>query len=96
MNSEGQAMTMEGHVVNQRESGLSIRKYCEANGVNEHTFRYWKTKLDKKNIKGKFKLVDAGDSPLISPNPIMSFSFPSKVELHIYSVLDPEYIRQLM
>ena len=96
MDSNVQAMSMEDHVIKQGESDLSIRKYCQANGINEHTFRYWKTKHDKKNVKGKFKLVDPIDSPVASINPIMRLMHPNKTELHIYSVLDPEYIRQLM
>lgn len=96
MNSDVQAMSMEDHVINQGESNLSIRKYCQANGIKEHTFRYWKTKHDKKNIGGKFKLVDALDSPLANTNPIMSLIYPNRTELHIYCALDPGYIRQLM
>ena len=96
MNSDVQGMTMESHVIQQGQSDLSVRKYCEANGINEHTFRYWKTKLEKKKIKGKFMLVDASESQLASTKPIMSLMHPNKTELHIYSILDPEYIRQLM
>ena len=96
MESDIQAMSMEDHVANQGQSDLSVRKYCEANGINEHTFRYWKTKLEKRKVKSKFTLVEADDSPLLSLKPIMSLIQPNKTELHIYSLLDPEYIRQLM
>ena len=96
MNSDVQGMTMEGHVVKQGESGLSVRKYSQANGINEHTFRYWKTKLEKSKAKGGFKLVETNHLALINPTPIMSLMYPNKTELHIYSALDAEYIRQLM
>ena len=96
MDSDVQAISMEDHVIKHGESDLSIRKYCQANGINEHTFRYWKTKHDKKSIKGKFKLVESIDSPLANTNPVMSLIYPNRTELHIYSVLDPGYIRQLM
>ena len=96
MNLDVQAMSMKDHVVNQGESDLSVRRYCQANGIKEHIFRYWKSKLNKSNIKGKFKLIDSSDSPIISPNLIMSIMHPNKTELHIYSALDPEYIRRLM
>ncbi len=96
MNLDVQAMSMEDHVIKHEESGLSIRKYCQANGINEHTLRYWKTKLEKKKINGKFKLVDSMDSPLAMTIPIMSLIYPNRTELHIYSMLDTGYIRQLM
>ena len=95
MNTEVGTMSMVEHVKAQTDSGMSVRKYCEANELKEHTFRYWKARQDKNKTRGNFKLVEKAES-IESPNPIMKLVFTNQIELLIYYELNPEYVRQLM
>lgn len=38
------------HIANQRSSGLSRKKWCDANDINFHTFAYWVSRLKKDSI----------------------------------------------
>jgi len=37
------------HIETQEGSGLSQRKWCEANQVNHHNFRYWRQRLKRED-----------------------------------------------
>jgi hypothetical protein len=37
----------KNHLENQKKSGLSIRAYCQGQGLNHHTFRYHKDRIGK-------------------------------------------------
>ncbi len=39
------------HLESWKSSGISLRKYCELNGINKNTFGYWIQKLKKLNKK---------------------------------------------
>ena len=39
------------HIETQEGSGLSQKKWCEANQVNPHNFRYWRQRLKKEAAK---------------------------------------------
>ena len=95
MNTEVGAISMVDHIKLQTDSGMSVLKYCETNELKEHTFRYWKTRQNKKKTSGNFKLVEKTES-IVNHNPIMKLVFPNQIELLIYSELSPEYVRQLM
>ena len=40
-----------GHIKRWEESGLSINKYCEGNGLRPSSFHYWIRKSKKGNTK---------------------------------------------
>jgi len=96
MNSEIGSLSMADHVKVFSESGLSVRKYCEANGLKEHTLRYWNSRQSKNKTNGNFKLVEKEDTSTRSVIPLMKLLLPNRTELFIYSELDPEYVRRLM
>jgi len=39
----------KSHLKNWKSSGISLRKYCEENGINKNTFGYWIQRLKKMN-----------------------------------------------
>lgn len=90
------SMTMEQHISAHSATSLSVRKYCEANGIKEHTFRYWKKRFDGHSDRGNFKLVDKVDSLIQAESQLMKIVFPNQIELIVYHRLDPQYIRRLM
>lgn len=94
MSVETGSIPMVEHIKVQSDSGISVRKYCEANELKEHTFRYWKARQNKDNTRGKFKLIEKDES-MTSSNPIIKVVYPNQIELLIYSELNPEYVRQL-
>jgi len=61
---------MRQMVVRYESSNQSRKSFCLSEGINEHTFQYWR---DKVNQKGKFA-VARHSSPFeqISPNPSSS------------------------
>lgn len=95
MSAESGNMSMLDHIKHQIDSGLSVRKYCDAHELKEHTFRYWKARQDKNESRGHFKLVE-GNKWTVNPNPMMKLVYPNQIELLIYSEMSPYYLRQLM
>lgn len=43
-----QLQQWEQHIVAQKNSGLSIERWCHQNGIAAHRFHYWKSKLASK------------------------------------------------
>jgi len=43
--SEDQKLEWKQRIDQQRQSGLSIQKWCLQNQIQPHTFHYWKEKL---------------------------------------------------
>ncbi len=49
--SEEKKLEWKTRVENQRQSGLSIEKWCLQNQVSPHVFHYWKDKLFPKQLQ---------------------------------------------
>jgi transposase-like protein len=45
-------------IAEQERSGLSVRRYCEAQGIGQHLFYYWRKRLREQPVR--FALVDRG------------------------------------
>jgi len=60
---KGKEAFWRAHVRAQAQSGLTIGDYCKKQGVNYHTFRYWKQKLGKQALgrgMGPFPVIKVG------------------------------------
>ena len=66
------------HIENWRNSDLTQVEYCRQNELNRHTFGYWKSKLNKKQVFKPFLPVSI--QPEASPN---NSSFPSGISLSV-------------
>ncbi len=71
------------HIKNQSNSDLTQVEYCRLNNLNRHTFGYWKSKLNKKEV---FRpLLPVSVSPDTTPN---NSSFPSGISLSFNNRFD--------
>jgi transposase len=44
----------------QERSGLSVRQFCQQQGIAEHRFYYWRKRLREQQQPMRFALVDRG------------------------------------
>ena len=44
----------------QERSGLSVRRFCQQQGIAEHRFYYWRQRLREQQQPMRFALVDRG------------------------------------
>ena len=44
----------------QERSGLSVRRFCQQQGIAEHRFYYWRKRLRDQQQPMRFALVDRG------------------------------------
>ncbi len=44
----------------QERSGLSVRRFCQQQGIGEHCFYYWRKRLRNQQQPMRFALVDRG------------------------------------
>ena len=44
----------------QERSGLSVRRFCQQQGIAEHRFYYWRQRLRDQQQPMRFALVDRG------------------------------------
>lgn len=49
--SEDKKLEWKNLIEQQRQSGLSIDKWCLQNQIQSHTFHYWKDKLFQKSLQ---------------------------------------------
>jgi transposase-like protein len=49
-----------GRIAEQERSGVSVRRYCEAQGIGQHLFYYWRKRLREQQQPMRFALVDRG------------------------------------
>jgi hypothetical protein len=47
-------------IAEQERSGLSVRRYCEAQGIGQRLFYYWRRRLREQQQPMRFALVDRG------------------------------------
>ena len=47
-------------IAEQERSGLSVRRYCEAQGIGQHLFYYWRKRLRERPQPMRFALVERG------------------------------------
>lgn len=67
-----------------KESGLSIKKYCQREGLIEHNFYNWKRKLSKEKTSDFIQAVDSRKTSLfsVSLSSGMTLSFESLPDAH--------------
>ena len=65
--SEEKKLEWKNRIEEQRQSGLSIEKWCLKNQIRPHTFQYWKDKLFPKPLqKSSFTELHIKKSDAIS------------------------------
>jgi hypothetical protein len=78
------------HISQWESSGLSQRKYCHQNGLNFHTFQYWRTRFNKTkrpiNPDPPLKIVEIKKENLLQKNPVIIDDEPIAIKLLIGNV----------
>lgn len=72
----------EDHIKNQNQSGLSVSKYCEREGLVPHQFGYWKKRISKLE-RGNFLPVARNES-------LIELEFPNGVKVKLKNVKSAE------
>ena len=49
--SEAKQLEWQSLIEQQRQSGLSVEKWCQQNQIKSHAFQYWKDKLCRKQLQ---------------------------------------------
>jgi transposase-like protein len=47
-------------ITEQERSGMSVRRFCQARGIGEHLFYYWRKRLREQQQPMRFALVERG------------------------------------
>jgi transposase-like protein len=47
-------------IAEQQRSGVSVRRFCQAQGIGEHLFYYWRKRLREQEQPMRFALVERG------------------------------------
>jgi len=47
-------------IAEQERSGVSVRRFCQAQGIGEHLFYYWRRRLREQQPPMRFALVERG------------------------------------
>lgn len=47
-------------IAEQERSGVSVRQFCQAQGIGEHLFYYWRKRLREQQQPMRFALVERG------------------------------------
>ena len=78
------------HISQWESSGLSQKKYCLQNGLNFHTFQYWRTRFNKTkrslNPAPPLKIVEIKKENLLQKNPSHMNDEPMPIKLLIDNV----------
>jgi hypothetical protein len=58
------------HLIQQRSSGLTVRDYCQANGLRETAFLHWKKEIAKRDREAVSAAPhSAASAPAVAPTP---------------------------
>jgi UDP-N-acetylglucosamine pyrophosphorylase len=77
------------HIEQQKESGLSIKKYCEQNNLVDHKFSYYQTY----KLRGSRKKKSVFSKVKLDPLPVPS-NFQSVDNFKKTTVVDPLWLAQ--
>lgn len=53
----------EEKILQQRQSGLSVQRWCQEHQINPHTFQYWKEKLFPKTTFSRSSFAELSSLP---------------------------------
>lgn len=81
------------HCKNYKDSGLSVKEYCELNKISQSTLRKWMHKLPSKAI---FEPVRTQPSINHFNKQTFEIIFPKGIRLRFPELLDIVVIKQLM
>jgi hypothetical protein len=78
------------HISQWESNGLSQKKYCYQNGLNFHTFQYWRTRFNKTkrslNSDAPLKIVEIKKENLLQENSARMKDEPMPIKLLINNV----------
>ena len=63
--SELRAQAWLERIRNQLSSGMSVRDWCQGNGINEKTFYHWRKKLSDHIVQTASANMECGGVPMI-------------------------------
>ena len=49
-------------IADQERCGVSVRRFCQAQGIGEHLFYYWRKRLREQASPMRFALVERGSA----------------------------------
>ena len=95
------AVEMRKHFKAQKESGQSIKSYCQSANLNSWTFSYWRRRfrdLDTKNASKHFAEVKVKNKPTSTALKPAHFkvSFNDNVSLEVPAEFDQKAFRLLV
>jgi predicted DNA-binding transcriptional regulator AlpA len=92
---------IQGYLLEQQQSGLSVMEYCEANSISEKTFYRWvkKYRIKAKRKPRKIQVVQSGFAKIevvgnIDSNHPQLFAEIGKIRL--YKEVSVEYLKALL
>lgn len=65
LSSAEKQKSWEEKILQQRQSGLSVQRWCQEHQINPHTFQYWKEKLFPKATLSRSSFAELSSSPFI-------------------------------
>lgn len=81
----------KNHIHQARHYEGGISKYCQSQGLNTHTFKYWKSRLSKKLSESRLPALSSSFIPVQLENPKRaSASGVSK------SLPDPKWLAEVL
>ena len=73
------------HDQGQRQSGFSVREYCEREGLNFHTFSYWRYKLSQQKPVKVNPFIRVVESKGVDANAVVSrLTFENGIRLEVF------------
>jgi len=83
----------EPRVAEFRASGLSARKWCEANEISEHKLRYWISRLSEWPQSVDWARVDVADSRTFHSSISINIGVAS---IEVYRGFDPDLLLEVL
>jgi hypothetical protein len=80
------------HVEQQKQSGMSIRAYCEQYGIKEHVLHYWRTGKQNKKEKPNGKFISLS---FANPCMMMEVLLASGTTIRFTNYAPVDYIKSL-
>lgn len=97
--SEEKIQEWKEKILKQRESGLSIKRWCNENSVVIHTFNYWQTKLFPKILLTRSAFKEIPDRKRICVSDLKEKVIVVEyhgIRIHLDQQFEPSTLKQCL
>jgi transposase-like protein len=94
--AEARLKFWRGRIAAQENSGISVERFCEQQGITEQSFYTWRKRLREEQQPPRFALVETAPAGLATAERVLELTLVTGERLRIGGAVDLTFLRRVL